>query len=89
MRDVDLLVKCAGESKRQGDLIEKVRTITRMHEPKVIRTEAYEIANQVLLNFLKEALGDDLNKEAEAAFKKLLDTMVTLIGKELDVIDNE
>ena len=87
-RDVDLLVKCAGESKRQGDLIEKVHTITRMHEPKVIRTDAYEIANQVLLNFLKEALGDKLSKEAEAAFKKLLDAMISIIDKELDVIDN-
>ena len=89
MEQVETLVKCAGDEGRQGELIENIHTITRMHEPKGIRTASYKIANEVLLNFLAEALGDNLSPEAAAAYKKLLDTMITVIDKELEVIDNE
>ena len=89
MEQVGDLVKCSGDEKRQGDLIEKIHTITRMHATKDIRTGAYNVAIEVLLNFLADALGDSLTADAAAAYKKLLDTMVTVIDKELEVIDNE
>ncbi len=89
MKEVGELASRAGLEDKQGELVQRIHMVARMHATKGIGVEAYKTATATLLSFLADALGSNLSAEAAKAYKKLLDTMIVVIDKELKVMENE
>ena len=70
-------------------IVEAVKKVARTHWPLNIRMPELDAGIKLLIDYLKEALGENLNPEGEVAWTKLLSTMSTVLTVEQKRLDDE
>ena len=83
MKKIDLMVTCV-KADDEDNLVALIHEITISHDKKGIRNAwEFEIVCEILISYFKEAMESEFTSDAEDAWKKFFEFLVSTVDEKL------